>query len=272
MQQWLATMLVAWGMLSGPTAAVGQGPFDHGAFDRLLHDHVVEGMVDYDAFATSLEFSKYLEQLARFDPAVLSRDEQVAFWLNAYNAYTIRLITKHQERASIRNINKKFGLFRGLGPWAESLVVVGGKRHDLESVEQKIIRPTFREPRIHFALVCAAMGCPPLRSEAFTGAKLERQLEDQTRRFLTASPTKNRVEVGTNTVWVSEIFHFNDYVKDFGGSEAAVMRFMARYLPSGPERTLLESGTATLKYSTYDWTLNSQAQARRLAGSARDAR
>ncbi|MEO5761285.1 MAG: DUF547 domain-containing protein [Vicinamibacteria bacterium] len=241
--------------------------FDHSGFDTLLRRHVVAGMVNYDAFASSKEFSVYLGKLSTFDPAGLSRDEQLAFWINAYNAYTIRLITKHGERTSIRNINKAFGFFKGLGPWAEKLVVVGGKTYDLETVEQQIIRPTFKEPRIHFALVCAAMGCPPLRSEAYTGADLERQLEDQTRAFLRASPAKNRVDVATRTVWVSQVFQFNDYEKDFGGSKPALMRFIARSYTEGPERALLEAGDATLRYTDYDWTLNSQEQAQKLARS-----
>lgn len=239
-------------------ALLGPDRFDHGAFDRLLRDHVVAGLVDYDAFGTAPEFEAYLGTLAAFDPARLPRDEQLAFWINAYNAYTIRLITKHRERKSIRNINRKFGLFRGLGPWAEKLVVVGGTTYDLESVEQKIIRPMFQEPRIHFALVCAALGCPPLRSEAYTGSDLERQLDDQARSFLLQSPDKNRVDLATRTVKVSQVFQFNDYQKDFGGSPAAVMRFIGRYHPPGVERDLLESGTAILTYTDYDWTLNSQ--------------
>ncbi|MBM4186730.1 MAG: DUF547 domain-containing protein [Gemmatimonadetes bacterium] len=244
--------------------AIALSSFDHADFDRLLGKYVVEGMVDYDGFAADSAFAGYLARLAAFDPSSLGRDDQLAFWINSYNAYTIQLIVKHRERRSIRNINKKLGLFKGLGPWAEKLVVVGGKRYDLETVEQGIIRPTFREPRIHFALVCAAMGCPPLRSEAYRGADLERQLEEQSRIFLLESLDKNRVDAGRGTVQVSQVFQFNDYAKDFGGSDAAIMRFVARYHPPGPERTLLESGTAKLEYTKYDWTLNSQEQARRL--------
>ncbi|MDX2060138.1 MAG: DUF547 domain-containing protein [Gemmatimonadales bacterium] len=244
-----------------------QPAFDHAEFDRLLRTHVVDGMVDYDAFAADPGFDRYLGHLAAADPSGWARDEQLAFWLNAYNAYTIRLIVKHRERGSIRNINRALGLFKGLGPWAEKLVVVGGTTYDLETVEQQIIRPTFREPRIHFALVCAAMGCPPLRSEAYRGADLERQLEDQSRIFLTQSPDKNRVDLARRSVWVSEVFKFNDYAKDFGGSDATIMRFIARYYPPGPERDLLESGSAKLTYTKYDWTLNSQEQARKRPAS-----
>ena len=263
-------MLNPWAAAVIGLMTVGSAPdpdrFDHHRFDRLLRDHVRSGMVDYEAFAAGTDLQTYLAALAAFDPARLPRNEQLAFWINAYNAYTIRLIVQHDERKSIRNINKKLGLFRGLGPWAEKLVIVGGTTYDLETVEQKIIRPTFKEPRIHFALVCAAMGCPPLRAEAFTGDQLEQQLEDQARVFLTQSPLKNRVDTAAKTVWASQVFQFNDYINDFGGTPAAVMGFIARYYPAGEARTLLESGTAKLRYTKYDWTLNSQAQAQRMAG------
>lgn len=246
-------------LLGGPPS---EPVFDHAPFDRLLRSHVVGGLVDYDAFGANPSFKGYLKSLAEFDPSVLAREDQLAFWINAYNAYTIELIIKHRERRSIRNINKKFGLFRGLGPWAEPLVAVGGKSYDLETVEQKIIRPVFREPRIHFALVCAAMGCPPLRSEAYRGDQLDRQLDDQARTFLAQSPEKNRVDVESKTVWVSEIFKFNDYAKDFGGSDGSIQQFIAKYHPAGPARDILLSGAGRLRYSEYDWTLNSQEQGR----------
>lgn len=238
--------------------AAAQTAFDHGDFDRLLATHVRQGLVDYDAFQTAPEFARYLGRLAEFDPATLPRDEQLAFWLNAYNAYTIQLINKHAERRSIRNINKSAGFIKGLGPWNEKIAVVGGVAYGLDHIEQKIIRPTYREPRIHFALVCAALGCPPLREEAYRGAKLDAQLEDQGRRFLLESPDKNRVDLQTRTVQVSPVFKFRDYQKDFGGSKEAVAKYIARWYPPGPERDLLESAAwARFEYTNYNWSLNS---------------
>ena len=244
--------------------------FDHRAFDALLRVNVVKGMVDYDAFAASPQFARYLGQLSAFDPGALGRDDQLAFWINAYNAYTIQLVNLHHERESIRNINKSFGFVRGYGPWRQKLAVVGGHAWSLDEIEQDIIRKRFAEPRIHFALVCAAMGCPPLRSEAYTGARLEEQLDDQARIFVLASPTKNRVDVATRTVHLSPIFvEFRDYIKDFGGSEAAVGRFIARWYPAGAERTLLLSGAYAVEKTSYDWQLNSQANARSRTQPAR---
>jgi hypothetical protein len=247
-----------------PAAGAPARTFDHGAFDRLLRAHVRDGMVDYGAFAASSELTRYLASLASADLAALPRDEQLALWINAYNAYTIRLITKHGERASIRNINKSFGFVKAYGPWKEKLAAVGGTTYGLDEIEQDIIRPRFREPRIHFALVCAAMGCPPLRSEAYVGARLSEQLDDQARTFLLRSPTKNRVDVARRTVHLSPILvEFRDYIQDFGGSKPAVGRYVARFLPAGPERTLLETGPFDVVVTDYDWTLNSQENARR---------
>jgi Protein of unknown function, DUF547 len=237
---------------------------DHSAFDRLLKAHVVNGLVNYDGFKADPAFAEYLKLLNSTNPATLPRNEQLAFWINAYNAYTIQLINVKNERESIRNVNKSLGLLRLKGPWSEPFAMVGGRTYTLDDIEQRTIRPTFREPRIHFALVCAAIGCPPLRSEAYTGARVDAQLTEQTVKFLTQTPTKNRVDVANRTVYRSPVFSFSDYMNDFGGSEAAVGRFIARYYPAGPEKTLLESGTFSVTRTEYDWSLNSQANGRRL--------
>jgi len=247
---------VAASMLFASAARAAEGTFDHSAFDGLLRAYVVRGLVDYDAFQASPSFAGYLRSLAAFDPAGLPRAERLAFWINVYNAYTIQLINAHGERDSIRNINRLFGIL-GSGPWREPIAVVGGTAYDLDTIEHRIIRPGFREPRIHFALVCAALGCPPLRSEAYSGARLEEQLEDQARTFLLLSPAKNRIDVAKRAVYVSQVFRFRDYEDDFGGSRESVARFIARYYPPGPERDLLESGRFEIwEYTDYDWALN----------------
>jgi hypothetical protein len=252
----LFSLPLAVALLAAPLPAQS---IDHALFDGLLRRHVVGGMVDYNAFAAAPEFPRYLDLLARTNPDTLPRDEQLAFWINAYNAYTIALINRHGERRSIRNINKSIGFIKGYGPWNETLAVVGGTAYGLDHIEQRIIRPRFQEPRIHFALVCAAKGCPPLRSEAYTGARLEAQLEEQTRGFLLASPEKNRVDVASRTIYVSNVFSFRDYERDFGGSKAGVARFIARYYPAGPVRELLESGRwAKWVVTKYDWSLNAR--------------
>jgi hypothetical protein len=235
---------------------VAQTTFDHGAFDRLLHEHVVNGLVDYDAFAASPAFAEYLRSLAKFDPRSLAPDQRLAFWLNAYNAYTIQLVNSRHERESIRNIDRTLGLLKLRGPWTESFAEVAGKRYSLDEIEHRVIRKQFREPRIHFALVPAALGAAPLRSEAYAGDRLEQQLDDQTRIFLTQSPTKNRVDVVKKTIYLSRIFDY--YPEDFGGTTRATIQFIARHHPDGPAKTLLLGRRLPMVETTYDWRLNAK--------------
>jgi hypothetical protein len=244
--QAIAALCAAAGVAAGNTS------FDHSAFDRLLQSHVVDGRVDYDAFARAPEFPRYLEHLARTRPDTLSRKEQLAYWINAYNAYTIQLVNAHGERKSIRNINKTLGVIKAMGPWKEEIVKAGGQTMSLDHVEHAIIRKRFQEPRIHFALVCAARSCPPLRREAYTGERLDAQLDDQARIFIARSPDKNRVDVPTATVHLSPIFTW--FKEDFGPD---LGRFLARYVPDGPARRLLESGRFKVVETPYDWSLNS---------------
>ena len=171
-------------------------------------------------------------------PTPSSREEQLAFWINVYNAYTIQLVNAHGERKSIRNINKTLGAIKAVGPWKQEIVRAGGQTMSLDHVEHEIIRKRFREPRIHFALVCAARSCPPLRREAYTGGRLDAQLDAQARIFIAGSPDKNRVDVASSTVYLSPIFTW--FKEDFG---LDLGRFLARYVPDGPERRLLEGGT-----------------------------
>jgi hypothetical protein len=227
---------------------------DHSTWDTLLREHVKEGLVDYDAFARSKEFQAYLDRLASADLEGLSRDQRLAFWINVYNAFTIEQINAHDERESIRNINKTLGLLPLKGPWSEKMVRAAGRTLSLDDVEHGIIRKEFDEPRIHFALVCAALGCPPLRSEAYVAERLETQLDNQARVFLLESPEKNRVDLEKRTVWVSPILVW--YKEDFGGSDEALGRYLARYWPEGPERQLLLSGDFELRETEYDWALN----------------
>ncbi len=240
-----------------PLAAAAPLAFDHAEWDALLHAHVTAGLVDYDAFARSAEFGAYLGRLASAQPDALAQADRLAFWINTYNAYTIQQVNAHAERRSIRNIRKTLGMLPLKGPWSEPMVHAAGRTLTLDEVEHEIIRKQFREPRIHFALVCAALGCPPLRSEAYVGARLEEQLDDQARAFLLRSPGKNRVDLASRTVFVSSILVW--YRDDFGGGDAAIGRFLARYWPEGEEQRLLASGWFDLRETDYDWTLNNTA-------------
>lgn len=254
-------------LAASATGLSAQSTVDHSAFDALLRTHVVNGAVNYDAFKGEPRFAQYVASLDRIRPETLAEPERLAYWINVYNAFTIQLINSKGERQSIRNINKSFGLLKLKGPWSEPIVRAAGRVLTLDEVEHEIIRKEFNEPRIHFALVCAAIGCPPLRSEAFTGAKLEAQLAEQGRVFIRQSPDKNRVDVPNRTVHVSLIFTW--YRDDFGGSDKAIGQYLSAWYPDGPERTLLKSGDFKLVKTEYDWTLNSSQHMSTQAGRAR---
>lgn len=249
----LLVATAALALLTGPLAAQPRR-VDHGPFNALLARHVRDGLVDYDAFRDAPEFSRYLRGLADADPTSLTRNEQLAFWINAYNAYTIAQINAHAERRSIKNINKSLGFLKTGGAWSEPMAIVGGTRYTLDQIEHERIRPVFQEPRVHFVLVCAALGCPPLRSEAYAADRLDAQLDDQARRFLLQSPSKNRVDVGARTVYLSRIFDW--YGKDFAPDERGLQRWLSRYWAAGPEKSLLEAGGARIRFTDYDWALN----------------
>lgn len=256
----LRPLVVATVLLAALSGALNAQPpnVDHGAFNTLLNRHVRDGLVNYDAFRNAPEFARYLKTLAATDPGTLSRNEQLAFWINAYNAYTIQQINAHNERRSIKNINKSFGFVKAGGAWSEPMATVNGTAYTLDQIEHERIRPVFQEPRVHFALVCAAVSCPPLRSEAYTAEQLDTQLDDQARVFLLRSPTKNRADLASRTVYLSKIFDW--YGKDFAPDSRGVQRWLSRYWPAGAERALLEAGTARVRWTDYDWSLNVQGQ------------
>lgn len=258
---WISVLLISLGtatvprLLPAQSAAVGSAPtVDHSVWNAMLGAYVTDGLVDYDAFQRDPRFAFYLEQLSRVQPAALPRNEQLAYWINVYNAYTIALLNSRKERKSIRNINKVLGVTLK-SPWAERIVKADRRTLTLDDVEHEIIRKQFKDPRIHVALVCAAMGCPPLRSEAFAADRLDAQLDDQARRFL-AQTAKNRVDVKSGTVYGSPIFTW--YREDFGGSLDGVGAFWAKYVPSGPAQEVLRSGKFKWVDTGYDWGINSR--------------
>ena len=233
----------------------------HAPWEALLRAHVRGGLVDYDALERSPEFPKYLQALSAARLEGRSKDDQLAFWINAYNAYTIELINKHHERDSIRNINKLLGLISTKGPWSEPIVRAAGRLLTLDEVEHNIIRREFKEPRIHMALVCAAMSCPPLRYEAYEGANLDQQLHDQTRIFLRERSSANQLDLLTQTLRLSKIFDW--YRSDFGAGERALQTFVAPYFPGEAEQAALASKKLKIQFTEYEWGLNIQNQGRK---------
>lgn len=234
--------------------------FDHAheAWTGLLSRHVDDaGLVDYAGWKArdvpALE--AYLSELARVDEACFARmsaEQQIALLLNAYNASTIQLVLREHPIASIRSI----GFLPGSAFRRDfiRLPALGPGEISLDDIEHETLRQRWREPRIHFALVCAARSCPPLRREAYRGRDLDAQLDDQGQRFL-RDPSKNRYDAASDTMSLSRIFDW--FEQDFVKAAGSVRAFVGPYLAE-PAATALRSGDARIAYLDYDWSLNAQ--------------
>lgn len=257
MKRWLTAILI----VSVGAARVHAAPPVYDDYRAVLMAFVDDGgLVDYralfnHAFDDLEDFTRYLAELNPRDYDAWSARDRLAFWINTYNALTLRAVIHNPVNGgpvrSIRDIP---------GVWDQMPFVVMGKPITLDEIENQKLR-AFKEPRVHMALVCAAMGCPKLRREPYEGAKLEAQLDDQVRDFL-ADPRHFYPDRARGTVRVSEIFKW--YAGDFApvsvASKAprvdmAVRNFAAPYLNEA-DREFLEH--ARIEYTPYDWTLNEQ--------------
>lgn len=247
------------------TAAASQPPLDPAPFHAVLQ-RVVDGrgLVDYGALQRDpAALDRYLKALAELAPdrfASWPEADRIALLINAYNALTLRSIIDHDPiRPSIKAIP---------GVWKFRRHPVMGRSLTLDEIEHQILRREYNEPRIHAALVCAAISCPPLRREAFTGPELERQLEDQTNRWL-ASAEGLKIDRAGGTVRISSIFQWfgEDWqradpdaaVVPGHEKQSAVLRFIARHRPE-EERALILAGDYRLAYLPYNWDLNRQSR------------
>jgi hypothetical protein len=219
---------------------------NHSLLTQILQRHVHAGMVDYEAIKREGNLDAYLLFLQQTDPDTLKETrDRLAFWINVYNAFTIKLIIDRYPVRTIREISKE-----GVGPWDIKWIVVQRGILSLNQIEHEIIRKEFQEPRIHMALVCAAVSCPPLRSEAYEGRMLEEQLSDNARRFFRDS-SKNRFE--NDTLYLSELMEW------YGDDFTPRYRSAARYALMVMDLEMKEP--RAIRFLRYDWRLNSvQAQ------------
>ena len=223
------------------------GPvFDHAAWDSLLKHHVDgDGWVDYSGFQNdAARLDDYLKSLGDAPFDALGRDEKLALLINAYNAFTVRLILDHWPLGSIKEIPSA-------ERWKAVRWSVGGNIWSLEQIEHEQIRPNFKEPRIHFALVCAAVGCPPLRNEAFTAERLDGQLEEQTQ-YVHAHETWLQHDERSDILTLTPLYDW--YGGDFEQAAGSVQEFVARYRPETSNS--LPGRTTSLPY---DWSINDVA-------------
>ncbi len=232
---------------------------DHGAWKRILGTYLAPGADRVNRFAyASLgpadrqALDGYIARLAATPVSALRRPEQLAYWINLYNALTVQVVLDHYPVASIRDIAISPGLL-AIGPWDKALIEVEGEAVSLNDIEHRILRPIWRDPRVHYAVNCASIGCPDLQASAFTGAGAEALLETAARAYVN-HPRGARIEDGELTM--SSLYAW--YREDFGGTEAGVIAHLKRY--AGPEpATALETVTEIGGYA-YDWALNDAAQ------------
>ena len=223
-----------------------ENPINDTAWADLLKKYVSAGVVDYAGFQRDEEkLDQYLEELAGQDPMQMSRNAQYAFYVNVYNAWTIKLIlSAYPDIKSIKDLGTLFKT-----PWEKSIVRLSTGIFTLDDIEHKILRPQFKDPRIHFVVNCASISCPPLRSEPYTAEKLNDQLEDATRLFLN-HPDNYRLE-GSN-FYVTRLFKW--YGEDFKND---VIGFYLNYANEDLKARLRAAGkTLTVRYLKYDWGLN----------------
>lgn len=223
----------------------------HAAFTKVLSKHMKNGRVDYAALKNdSTELKAYLDTLASVPESAYnkwSKDQRMTFLINLYNAATLELIIDNYPVKSIKDVGSLLK-----GPWKQEVVRLWGKKVTLDHVEHDLLRPKFEDPRVHFAVNCASIGCPNLRNEAFNASKLNSQLEEQTRIFLKDS-SRNRFDAGKKTLFLSPIFKW--FEEDFVKKSGSVEKFVAPYFDEN-SRNAIQSGSIKVTHTDYDWNLN----------------
>ena len=260
--RWFVLALVL--ILAAQVSAQPAFDLDHTQWSRLLAAHVTwtkdgsASVVDYAGFGKDRDALRaYLSSASKLQKSTFdgwSKADREAFLINVYNAATIELILTHYP--DIKSIKDLGGLFSS--PWKKDVIRLFGEARSLDDIEQTMLRgaPDYSDPRIHFALNCASIGCPALRPETYDGSQLTAQLDDQAKRFL-RDPSRNRFDPGKG-LSVSKIFDW--YAGDFDKHAGGVRNFLAGYAdPLGLDANAvskLESGTLPISYTDYDWRLN----------------
>ncbi len=217
--------------------------FNHSLYGEVLRKFVDDGKVDYAALKNNPHpLDSYLTVAAKLDSDALNslpRNEKIAFYINVYNALTLKVITDYYPVESIKAIP---------GVWDRIKFKVAGRELTLNQIEHDILRNEFKEPRIHFALVCASKGCPELASGPFSGKDLDAELDREARKFIN-DKAKVRLDRGNRTLYISSIFKW--FNEDFGD----IIKFISKYL-SEDEAEFIEKTKPKIKYPNYDWSLN----------------
>ncbi len=241
----LSMMLVGLSMVMAQDAEPG---LDHSIWDQLLQNHVShEGWVDYAGFLDDRErLQQYLDLLSANRPILNQGNDAQAYWINAYNAFTIELILQYYPLESILDIGVKPIIPKISSPWDIRFITIGDQKYDLNNIEHSILRKKFGDPRIHFSIVCASRSCPRLRNEAYTEQNMERFLDEDTRLYIN-DPSRNLIS--SDKLGLSKIFSW--YKGDF--TESHTLRdYINQY-----SLTSVDSD-AIIRFIDYDWSLNGQ--------------
>jgi len=246
----ITSIFILAGCMSISAEKAGTNPPSHRPFDALIKQYVdAQGGVDYAGFQRdSSRLIQYLDLLGKNPPNKenWTTSDELAYWINVYNAFTIKLIIDYYPLESIKDIGSKIQVPFVNTPWDIKFIDINGEMLSLNNVEHNILRKNYEEPRIHFAIVCASYSCPSLRAEAFTGEKLDAQLTEQAQLFLD-DPTKN--VIATDKIKISRLFSWfkGDFTKD-----GSLIDFINRYAAVKIDRK------AKASYMDYDWSLNTQ--------------
>jgi hypothetical protein len=252
-----------WPRWQAPDPA-SEATVDHAAWGRLLESYLRPGPLsdedgvnhfDYAAvtIADRAALGRYITDLAALRIDDYSRSEQFAYWVNLYNALTVHVVLSHYPVASIRDIDVSPGLFSD-GPWDRPLVIVAGEALTLNDIEHRILRPIWQDPRIHYAVNCASVGCPNLQAVPFTAENAEELLESAARAYVNSPRGLQFVE---NGLVVSSIYVW--FQEDFGDSDADVIAHLERYAEPALADRIRQ--TPRLSGHTYDWALNDARRA-----------
>ncbi|HRX00247.1 MAG TPA: DUF547 domain-containing protein [Cyclobacteriaceae bacterium] len=231
-------------MVCSGTVIYGQAP-DHKVFSELLTKYVSkDGKVNYTGFIDDRElFQRYLNSLSQNPPTKSwTANQRKAYWINAYNAFTIKLIVDNYPVKSIKDLGG--WIYKVNTAWDIRFIKIGTETLDLNNIEHEKLRREFDDPRIHFAIVCASKSCPKLMNEAYVAEKLEEQLDQAGRSFLN-DPSRNKIS--RNNVELSSIFKW--YKGDFT-KKTTLIEFVNRFT------TQKISRDAAIGYLDYDWSLN----------------
>ncbi len=256
MKQFLRTVLLIIVSISSHSALA----YDHTykSYNEILKQVVAvkghQSFVDYTQLKLDTgkldEFIDGIEYIGKDEFDSWSREQQMAFLINAYNAFTIQLILTKYPVDSI----KAYGGLIVNSPWEKEFFTLFGKKSTLNHIEHDLLRKIYKEPRLHFVLVCAAKSCPPLRDEAYIPGKLEHQLSKATINFM-RDPERNRFDVDRNKIEISKIFKW--YKKDFTSSAGSINAYVAPFMTDDVDiRTLIANKETKIKYLDYDWSLN----------------